>query len=117
VRLRLALFGGYDDHVLYGIRFGSSGDIPVKARQVATTGMLAAVAFLLMAAIQVPVLPQAPFLTYDPSDAVGLLAALLYGPASESLSSCSKICCFCCSGPTAPWARSPISSPPARSSP
>jgi riboflavin transporter FmnP len=54
----------------------------MKARQVATTGMLAAMAFLLMAAIQVPVLPQAPFLTYDPSDAVGLLAALLYGPAS-----------------------------------
>ena len=44
--------------------------------------MLAALAFLLMAAIQIPVLPQAPYLTYDPSDAVALLAGVLYGPGA-----------------------------------
>lgn len=54
----------------------------MKAQQLAVTGMLAAIAFLLMAAIQIPILPYAPFLRYDPSDAVGLLAGVLYGPAS-----------------------------------
>jgi len=57
----------------------------VTAHRIATLGTLTAAAFLLMAAIQVPILPQAPFLTYDPSDAVGLLAGLLYGPASGVL--------------------------------
>jgi len=54
----------------------------VRAEQIVVTGMLAAIAFLLMAAIQIPILPAAPFLTYDPSDAVALLAGILYGPAS-----------------------------------
>ncbi len=54
----------------------------VKVHRLVMTAMLAAVAFLLMAAIQIPILPYAPFLTYDPSDAVGLLAGILYGPAS-----------------------------------
>lgn len=54
----------------------------MKVQQLVATGMLAAIAFLLMAAIQIPILPYAPFLTYDPSDAVGLLAGILYGPAS-----------------------------------
>jgi len=44
--------------------------------------MLAALAFIVMAAIQIPVLPQAPYLTYDPSDAVALLAGVLYGPST-----------------------------------
>ena len=34
----------------------------------------------MMAAVQIPLLPSAPYLTYDPSDAVGLLAGTLYGP-------------------------------------
>jgi len=46
-----------------------------------TAAMLAAAAFLLMATIQVPVLPQAPFLRYDPSDAVALLGGVVFGPA------------------------------------
>ncbi len=52
---------------------------------VAVLGMLAAVAFLLMATVQVPVLPQAPYLRYDPSDAVGLLAGVWYGPGAGVL--------------------------------
>jgi riboflavin transporter FmnP len=35
-----------------------------------------------MVTIQVPILPQAPFLKYDPSDAVALLGGLLYGPSA-----------------------------------
>jgi riboflavin transporter FmnP len=44
--------------------------------------MLAAAALVLMASIQVPLLPYAPYLTYDPSDAVCLLAGVLYGPGA-----------------------------------
>lgn len=44
--------------------------------------MLAATAFVLMATIQLPILPQAPFLRYDPSDAVALLGGLAYGPGA-----------------------------------
>jgi riboflavin transporter FmnP len=44
--------------------------------------MLAAIAFLLMAAVQLPLLPSAPYLTYDPSDAVALLGGVLYGPGA-----------------------------------
>ena len=54
----------------------------MNVRRTTTTAMLAAVAFLLMATIQVPILPQAPFLKYDPSDAVALLGGIAYGPAA-----------------------------------
>ncbi|MDR5694353.1 MAG: ECF transporter S component [Armatimonadota bacterium] len=43
--------------------------------------MLAAVAFLLMATVQFPVLPAAPYLKYDPSDVVALFTAITLGPA------------------------------------
>lgn len=36
-------------------------------------------AFVLMATVQFPVLPQAPYLRYDPSDPVALLAGLRTG--------------------------------------
>jgi riboflavin transporter FmnP len=35
-----------------------------------------------MATVQLPVLPYAPYLTYDPSDVVGVLVGVLYGPGS-----------------------------------
>jgi riboflavin transporter FmnP len=56
-----------------------------RAQRVVVAGMCAASAFLLMAAIRIPLLPQAPFLTYDPSDAVGLLAGVFYGPATGAM--------------------------------
>ncbi len=52
----------------------------MEARRIATLGLLAAAAFVLMATVQFPVLPQAPYLRYDPSDTVALLAGVLYGP-------------------------------------
>lgn len=42
--------------------------------------MLGAAAFILMATVQIPLLPAAPYLKYDPSDVVALLAAFLMGP-------------------------------------
>ncbi len=50
-------------------------------RSLILVGMLGAAAFILMATVQFPILPAAPYLKYDPSDAVGLLAAFLVGPA------------------------------------
>jgi riboflavin transporter FmnP len=43
-------------------------------------GTLAAAAFILMATVQIPVLPAAPYLRYDPSDVVTLLVAFVIGP-------------------------------------
>ncbi|MBI4279501.1 MAG: ECF transporter S component [Armatimonadetes bacterium] len=51
-------------------------------RSLVFIAMLAAMAFLLMATLNVPVLPAAPYLRYDPSDAVGLVAAVTMGPAA-----------------------------------
>jgi riboflavin transporter FmnP len=53
-----------------------------NVRWVVLIGMLGAVAFILMATIQVPVLPSAPYLRYDPSDVIGLIAVLLAGPVA-----------------------------------
>lgn len=42
--------------------------------------MFAGASVILMATLQVPILPSAPYLRYDPSDAVALAAAFLLGP-------------------------------------
>src|SRR2546425_3627201 len=54
----------------------------VKTQQLAVVGMLAAIAYLLMVAVKFPIIPGAQFLKYDPSDAAGLVAGVLYGPAA-----------------------------------
>ncbi len=51
-----------------------------RSHRIVIVGMLAAIAFLMMATFQIPLLPNAHYLTYDPSDAAGLLAGVLYGP-------------------------------------
>lgn len=52
----------------------------MDVRRLVVLGLLAGAAFVLMATVQFPVLPQAPYLRYDPSDAVALLAGVVYGP-------------------------------------
>lgn len=49
-------------------------------RLVVLIGVMAAAAFILMVAVQVPVLPGAPYLRYNPSDVVALLMASVAGP-------------------------------------
>lgn len=44
--------------------------------------MLGAASFILMATFQLPLLPTVPSLRYDPSDVVGLIAAVTLGPVS-----------------------------------
>ncbi len=53
-----------------------------KPRTLILLGVLSSIAFVLMATVQVPLLPTAPYLRYDPSDAVGLMAAFLVSPAA-----------------------------------
>lgn len=53
-----------------------------NVRLIVLIAMLGAAAFILMATIQVPVLPSAPYLRYDPSDVIGLIAALMAGPVA-----------------------------------
>lgn len=57
----------------------------MRAQRMVMTGLLVAVAFLLMATVQIPILPQAPFLKYDPSDAAALVGGVLYGPGTGVL--------------------------------
>ena len=54
----------------------------MSTQQLVLLGVAGALAFLLMAILQIPVLPQAPYLRYDPSDAVALLAGVFYGPGA-----------------------------------
>ncbi|MCL2053138.1 MAG: ECF transporter S component [Oscillospiraceae bacterium] len=42
-------------------------------------GFLCAVAYILMAAIRIPLMPAAPFLTYDPKDVAVIIGGFLYG--------------------------------------
>ncbi len=53
----------------------------MKTQQLVVLGMLSAVSYLLMATVKFPILPGAPFLKYDPSDAAALVGGILYGPA------------------------------------
>lgn len=53
-----------------------------SVRLLVLIGMLGAAAFVLMATIQIPVLPSAPYLRYDPSDVIGLIAASIAGPVA-----------------------------------
>lgn len=54
----------------------------MSTQQLVFLGVGGALAFLLMATLQIPVLPQASYLRYDPSDAVALLAGVVYGPGA-----------------------------------
>lgn len=54
----------------------------MRARRLASVGMLSAVAALLMRFVQFPILPGAPYLKFDPSEVPTLLAGLLHGPAA-----------------------------------
>jgi riboflavin transporter FmnP len=56
-----------------------------RTGKIVTLAMLAAAAFILMTLVQFPILPSAPFLKYDPSDAICLLAGLAFGPAAGVL--------------------------------
>jgi riboflavin transporter FmnP len=51
-------------------------------RTLVLVAMLGGAAFIVMATLQVPILPAAPYLRYDPSDVLGLVAAFTLGPVA-----------------------------------
>lgn len=78
----------------------------MRAQQLAVPGLLSAGAFVLMATVQFPVLPQAPYLRYDPGDAVAVLAGILYGPGPAVAVVFVKDLLYLLSGlegPSDPW--------------
>ena len=52
----------------------------VDVKKLATMAMLVALAYVVMAAIHLPLMAAAPFLKYDPKDVVLLIGAFIYGP-------------------------------------
>ena len=54
-------------------------------RRITSVGALAAAATVVMMFVKFPIVPGAPFLKYDPSDAVTLLAAFWLGPGTGLL--------------------------------
>ncbi|HIU87526.1 MAG TPA: ECF transporter S component [Candidatus Avilachnospira avistercoris] len=52
-----------------------------STRRVVVTAMLSAVAYVVMVAIHLNIVPAAPFLTYDPKDVIIALGGFIYGPA------------------------------------
>ena len=51
-----------------------------KIRKIAVLAMLAAMAYVVMLIVHVPLMSAAPFLKYDAKDAIICLAGFLYGP-------------------------------------
>ncbi len=43
--------------------------------------MLCAIAYVVMVAVHLNILPAAPFLTYDPKDVIITIGGFIYGPA------------------------------------
>jgi riboflavin transporter FmnP len=54
----------------------------MSVRRLVLLSLFAALAFVLMFAVQVPIMPAARYLTWDPADCVALLAAMVYGPVA-----------------------------------
>ena len=55
-----------------------------STRRIATTALFCALAFVLTF-VEIPIFPPAPWLMYDPSGIVALVAALVYGPATGTV--------------------------------
>ncbi len=55
-------------------------DIYKKTTKLCVLGMLSALSIVLVFLVRVPILPEAPYLEYDPADIPILIAAYLYGP-------------------------------------
>ena len=52
-----------------------------STKRIITTAMLSAIAYVVMVAIHLNIVPAAPFLTYDPKDVIIAIGGFIYGPA------------------------------------
>jgi len=58
-----------------------------KTKKLSTLGMLSALAIISVLLIRIPLMPAAPFLTYDPKDVVIVIGGFLFGPLAAFLMS------------------------------
>lgn len=56
-----------------------------KTKKLTMLAMLAAIAYLMVALIHIPIFPAAPFLTYEPKDVVIVIGGFLFGPAASAI--------------------------------
>ncbi|MCL2363394.1 MAG: ECF transporter S component [Defluviitaleaceae bacterium] len=74
-----------------------------RTKYLTTMGMLAAMAVLSTILIRIPVMPAAPFLTYDPKDIIVVIGGFIFGPvAALTLAVVSALVEMPFSG-TGPW--------------
>jgi len=59
---------------------GSGRGSPLTTRVLVTVALFGVLAAVLMMTISVPIMPTAPFLKFDPSDAVAMISAAVLGP-------------------------------------
>lgn len=65
-----------------------------KTRRLVMISLLAAMSFVLMYAVQIPLVPAAPFLKWDPSDLPNVLGGLVLGPGAAFLIALVKCLLF-----------------------
>ncbi|HHW98262.1 MAG TPA: ECF transporter S component [Firmicutes bacterium] len=65
-----------------------------KTRNLVMISLLAAMSFVLMYVVQIPLLPVAPFLKWDPSDLPNVLGGLVLGPGAAFLIALIKCLLF-----------------------
>ena len=58
----------------------------LTAKKITTTAMFAALAYVVMVFIRIPLMPAAPFLEYDPKDVLFVITGFLLGPLESFLS-------------------------------
>ncbi len=65
-----------------------------STRKLVIISMLAGMSYILMFALQIPLIPAAPFLKYDPSDVPALIGAFLLGPVAGVVIAFIKVALF-----------------------
>jgi len=58
-----------------------------QTKKISTLGMLSALAIISVLLIRIPLIPAAPFLTYDPKDVIIVIGGFLFGPIAALLMS------------------------------
>lgn len=56
-----------------------------QTKKLTTLAMLAALAYLVVVFLRIPIVPSAPFLKYEPKDVVIVIGGFLYGPVAAAM--------------------------------
>ena len=61
-------------------------DMKLTAKKITTTAMIAALAYVVMVFVRIPLMPAAPYLEYDPKDVLFVITGFLLGPLESFIS-------------------------------